>query len=296
MPKHLISTSQFNESKDLEPIFINADMMASPWKKTDPLYALRGRTVGLLFLENSTRTKASFQVAAQKLGCHTFNFDQTTSSLSKGESVEDTAKILSQYSDALVVRLRDHNLLEKICSSSSSPVINAGSNEHPTQAITDLYTIKKERGKIHGTNILIMGDLKYSRSVFSLINLLKLYKNIRIHLCAPVGFELPRQYLYDNIIYVENEPFNKVLPKVDVVYVTRPQNELHTEFDLMMTDFFFTEKDLALLRNDAIIMHPLPRNSEIAPAIDSDPRAAYFRQAKNGLYIRMAILQEIMKA
>lgn len=297
MSNHLISTSQFHEPKDLEPFFAHADLMANPWKKADPIYMLRGKVVGLVFLENSTRTKISFKVAAKRLGCHTFDFGVQQSSIQKGESLQDTIKVLEQYSDALVIRERNHSLLETFAKTSEIPIINAGSSEHPTQAINDLYTIKKEIGKIHGTNILLMGDLKYNRAIFSLINMLKMYSHIRIHLYSPAELRLPKEFFYENIIFVEEQDLTKLLPKIDVVYITRPQKELYPEglYEEVKNKYVFGEKELALLAKDAIIMHPLPRNNEIPRTLDSDKRAVYFRQVKNGMYIRMGILKELMR-
>lgn len=294
MLKNLISTSQFIEPKELDAIFTHADMLASPYKKIDPYYLLRGKIVGMLFLEKSTRTQSSFEIAIKKLGGQTYNFIPENSSLNKDESLDDTIKILSQYVDMLIIRCRDHSVIERTAAL-GIPVINAGSDEHPVQAITDIYTLKKETGKIHGSNILLMGDLKYNRSIASLINLLKLFKHVRLHLYSPPELSLPKPLFYENIIFIEEKDIKNTLSKVDAVYVTRLQKELYPDglYEHVKNGYSFGKNEIDLLKKDAIVMHPLPRNNELSCEIDTNPKAAYFRQAKNGLYTKMGILREV---
>ena len=291
---NIISSTQFKEPKDLDVIFSHTDMMMHPYKNIDPYYVLRGKVIGLLFLEKSTRTQSAFEIAAKKMGGLTYALNQDSSSIGKGESLNDTCMILSQYVDLLVLRHRDHEFITNL--KLNIPIINAGSTEHPTQAITDLYTIKKETGKIHGTKILLVGDLKYNRSIVSLLHFLKMYMHIRVYLLSPPELSLPKEYFYDNIIFVEETDIRKILPKVDVVYMTRPQKELYPDglYESIQNKYILDEKSLDLLSKDAIIMHPLPRNEEIPVMIDSDKRAVYFKQAKYGLYTKMAILREIL--
>jgi aspartate carbamoyltransferase len=211
------------------------------------------------------------------------------SSVTKGETLEDTIRTLECYADAIVLRHYDDDATERAVAVASVPIINAGNGaaEHPTQALLDLYTIQKERGTVDGLTVTMMGDLKFGRTVHSLTKLLRLY-DVRLRLVGPEALRMPRAYLADGD--TEHTDLDAVIADTDVLYVTRVQKErLPGAIDI---DFSYavTPEHMARARDDMVLMHPLPRVGEIPPSLDSDPRAAYFRQMRYGLFVRMALL------
>jgi aspartate carbamoyltransferase catalytic subunit len=222
------------------------------------------------------------------------------SSAIKGETLEDSVRIVGGYANAIVLRHPDIGAARRAANVSEVPVINAGdgAGEHPTQALLDLYTIREELGRIDDLHVCLAGDLRYGRTIHSLIYLLSLGRNIRVTLVSPEELMLPeeyKQYLDEHgMPFVETNWLGDTLGDVDVLYMTRVQKERFESpelYEQVRNKFVLAGDDLVLLNKSAIIMHPLPRVNEIAPAVDADPRAAYFRQARNGLPVRMALLQ-----
>lgn len=301
---HIISAKQF-DVRILDRLFRLAAKIERVDRKSQPQDLLKGKILAALFYEPSTRTRFSFESAMLKLGGSCISTENASlfSSVSKGETLQDTIKIISGYSDVIVIRHPEKGTAKEASEISSVPIINAGdgTREHPTQALLDLYTIKKELGKIDNLKIALVGDLLYGRTIHSLIYLLALYK-VKIYFVSPPQLKLPKEYKdylrQRSIALEELSDLKKVLNKIDVLYMTRIQKERFRskrEYEKLKGAYVIDKKALQKLSKKAIIMHPLPRVDEISPEIDSDPRAAYFRQAKNGLYIRMALLQMLLK-
>lgn len=304
--QHIITTQQLLKIDLVEEIFNLADKFKKldSQKKTSKI--LNNKLLATVFYEPSTRTRFSFESAMLKLGGGVVTTESAGhfSSAIKGESLEDTIRVLGGYVDAIVLRHPDVGASKKAVAVSQVPIINAGdgSDEHPTQALLDLYTIKKELGRINNFSIAMVGDLLYGRTIHSLIYLFSLCRDIKIFLVSPPELKLPVSYKTfikkQKIDFVETENLNDVLPQINILYVTRIQKERFGSvglYEKVKNSFVINKKNLKLLKKDAVIMHPLPRVSEINSEIDSDPRAAYFRQAQNGLYIRMALLDLVLR-
>jgi aspartate carbamoyltransferase catalytic subunit len=268
---------------------------------------LHKRIMATLFYEPSTRTRFSFETAMYRLGGSVISTENAAefSSVAKGETLEDTVRILNGYADVLVIRHYEVGSAKRAASVSRVPVINAGdgAGQHPTQALLDLYTIHKEIGSIDGLRIAMVGDLAQGRTVRSLAYLLSKFQNIRIYFVAPPLLKMKGDILdhlrEKNVWYAEETDLDKVLPEVNVVYQTRIQKERFgdriADYEACRGVYMINSDSLRLMKADAIVMHPLPRLDEIAMEVDSDPRAAYFRQAQNGLYVRMALLKMVLK-
>ena len=225
------------------------------------------------------------------------------SSAAKGETLEDTIRIVSGYADVIVLRHNEEGAAKRAAAVSSVPVINAGDGpgQHPTQALLDLYTIREELGRIDGIKVAMVGDLANGRTVRSLTYLLAKFKDMKIWFVAPpqvaMRDDLKKHLTEHHVPWVETEDLDAVLPEVDVVYQTRIQKERFTDpaaYLALKGVYRIDRRSLSLMRKYAIVMHPLPRVDEIAPEVDADPRAAYFRQARNGLQIRMALLDRLL--
>jgi aspartate carbamoyltransferase catalytic subunit len=300
--RHVVESQQFSRPL-LEELLDRADEM----KKQPHLFSGRlvGRVMAALFYEPSTRTRLSFEAAMLRLGGQTMGTDNARefSSAAKGETLEDTIRIVSGYADAIVLRHNEEGAAKRAAAVSSVPVINAGDGpgQHPTQALLDLYTIRDDLGHIDGIRIAMVGDLANGRTVRSLTYLLSKFRDIRICFVAPPQVAM-RKDIKDhldehNVPWFETQDLNVVLPQVDVVYQTRIQKERFTDeasYRAVKGVYRIDASTLAQMRKEAIVMHPLPRVDEIAPEVDSDPRAAYFRQARNGLWIRMALLERLL--
>jgi aspartate carbamoyltransferase catalytic subunit len=266
---------------------------------------LRGRILATLFFEPSTRPRFSFEAAMQKLGGGVLTAEnaRTNSSATKGESISDTVRVVSAYANVIAIRHYEEGAAEAASKISPVPIINAGdgSGEHPTQALADIYTIKKELGWLNGLRIALVGDLLYGRTIHSLLPMLSLYSGLTIDLISPSQLRLPlryREYLTEKgIPFHEGEKLEGVIEQADVAYITRVQSERFAsreEYDAVK-DVYVIDAEMAnRMKPEAIIMHALPRVNEISPDVDSNARAAYFRQAKNGLYIRMALLKYLL--
>lgn len=265
---------------------------------------LRGKIMATLFFEPSTRTRLSFETAMYKLGGSVIGFSgPEASSIMKGESLADTVRVVEKYADVIVLRHPAEGAARFAAEYAKVPVINAGSGaeEHPTQALLDLYTILKEKGRIDGLTIALMGDLKYGRTVHSLAYALSLY-NVKLVLVSPELLRMRREVLEDikgRVDVVEYTSIESVLPEVDVLYVTRIQKERFpdvTEYAKVKGSYKIDLNVLRRAKKDLIILHPLPRVDEIAVEVDSTPFAKYFQQVENGVYVRMALLALILGA
>lgn len=280
-------------------------------KKFDPAFVKRdrsnytiaqGKITGLLFFEPSTRTEQSFRSAAQKIGMGVIGFnDPEATSIHKGESFSDTIRILDSYSDVLVIRHPDSGAAKKAADVAEIPVINAGdgSNQHPTQTMLDLYTILKEVGKLDGISAAFMGDLKYGRTVHALSLALAHFKVSQIFISHPT-LRMPDEFIQVlNKIGVNYQEFDG-LPKdlkVDFLYQTRVQKERFTnlnEYKKIKDEFILDKSFKSYLDRGVKLMHPLPRVNEIDPVLDAHPNAIYFKQARNGLYVREALLALVL--
>ncbi len=297
---HILSTKQVTK-EFADEVLSRAEKMEAQCKRGKVKKVLEDKIVACIFFEPSTRTRLSFETAALKLGAQVISAEDATTngSTHKGETIEDTTKIISGYADVMVMRHFEKGSLEKAAIVSGIPVVNAGdgAHEHPTQGYLDLYTIYKEQKKLDGLTIAFVGDLKNSRTLHSLVPLLNLYKNNTFYFISPKELKLPADFTNEltekGINFVETENLKEALPNVDVLYMTRVQKERFNdlnEYERIKDTFLLKMEDLSFMKNTATIMHPLPRVNEIDHAIDSDPRAGYFRQAQNGLYVRMALL------
>ena len=293
--QHIISTAQFDRVT-LEKLFASATRMEKLHKSHKPSKILAGKVMAAIFYEPSTRTRLSFETAMLKLGGGVISTENAAefSSAIKGESIEDTIRIVGQYGDLIVLRHPEIGTAARAAKVAQVPIINAGDGvgEHPTQALLDLYTIKKELGKTENLTVAFVGDLLNGRTVHSLLDVLtRVYKN-KIYLVAPKKLQLP------SAKFETTEDLESVLPKIDVLYMTRIQKERFAslqEYDRIKNAFVLNTRLISKIKKKSIIMHPLPRVTEISPEVDSDPRAAYFRQAQNGLYMRMALLEMLLK-
>ncbi len=300
--RHIVESQQFSRAI-LEEVFARADEM-----KSQPHHfsgRLNGQLMAALFYEPSTRTRLSFEAAMLRLGGRTIGTDNARefSSAAKGETLEDTIRIVSGYADVIVLRHYEEGAARRAAAASSVPVINAGDGpgQHPTQALLDLYTIRDELGHVDGIRIAMVGDLANGRTVRSLTYLLSKFRDIRVWFVAPPAVamraDLKAHLDESQVPWAETEDLEAVLPQVDVVYQTRIQKERFTDeatYQAVKGVYRIDNRVLGLMRKQAIVMHPLPRVDEIAQEVDADPRAAYFRQARNGLFVRMALLDKVL--
>jgi aspartate carbamoyltransferase catalytic subunit len=279
------------------------DIIENPDKYSE---VCRHKKLATLFFEPSTRTRLSFEAAMYELGGNVLSVpDGGSSSAAKGESVADTAKTVSCYADIIAMRHPKEGAPLVAANNATVPVINAGDggHNHPTQTLTDLLTISREKGRLDNLTIGVCGDLKFGRTVHSLIEAMSRYTGIKFVLISPEELKLP-SYVKKDIIqknhidYQQTTDLEAVLPELDVLYMTRVQRErfLSEEEYLRLKDsYILTPEKMQLAKPDMIVMHPLPRVNEISVAVDDDPRACYFRQALNGKYVRMALILMLLK-
>ncbi|MDP3875173.1 MAG: aspartate carbamoyltransferase [bacterium] len=297
--KHIIESQQFDQDF-INKIFSIADNLE---KKTDN--SLRGKIIASLFYEPSTRTRFSFESAMLRLGGNVITTENAEkfSSAAKGETLEDSIRVIDSYADVIVLRHYENGASERAAKVSRVPVINAGdgTGQHPTQALLDLYTIKKELGKIDGITIAMIGDLKHGRTIRSLSYLLGKYKNIRIYFVSPralrVGNDIKNYLKKHKIFYEEIEDLESIIAKIDVLYQTRIQKERFKsdkDYKKFKGCYRIDSKSVARMKAKSIIMHPLPRIDEILLEVDKSPKAVYFKQAEYGLIIRMALLKYLL--
>lgn len=279
------------------------DIIANP-KKYENI--CKGKKLATLFFEPSTRTRMSFEAAMYELGGNVISMtDAASSSASKGESVSDTTKVVSCYADIIAMRHPKEGAAYVAAKAASIPVINAGDGGHchPTQTLADLLTIYREKGRFNDLTVGLCGDLKFGRTVHSLINALSRYSGIKFVLISPEELKLPSYVKRDsiknkNIPYVQTTDLEGVMPELDILYMTRVQRErfFNEEDYLRLKDsYILTPDKLENAKKDLTIMHPLPRVNEISVAIDDDPRACYFKQVLNGKYMRMALILKLLK-
>ena len=302
---HVLSTKQFSDRTLLEHLFAQAQNM----ERDDTFHTLpqrmRGRILATVFYEPSTRTRFSFEASMQKLGGGVITAENAreSSSAAKGETIEDSIRVIAGYADVIVLRHYLVGTAEAAAKVSPVPIINAGdgAGEHPTQALIDIYTMRKELGRIEGIRVALVGDLKHGRTIHSLLPLLCLYPNVTIDLISPPQLRMPEKYLEflreRGAAFAEHVELEGVIEKADVVYVTRVQQERFSsqaEYEAIRDVYVLNLETADSLKQQAIIMHALPRVNEIAPEVDANSRAAYFRQAKNGLYVRMALLDHLL--
>lgn len=277
--------------------------LAEQFEKNPNPRLLEGKLVATLFFEPSTRTRLSFETAVNRLGGRVIGFsDAATSSSSKGESLKDTIKMVSNYVDLIVMRHPIEGAARYASEVASVPVINAGdgANQHPTQTMLDLYSIKKTQGKLTDLTISMVGDLKYGRTVHSLLMAMR-YFNPRYNFVSPPELRIPEQYRTfckeNNIEYHEYEDMNQILNESDILYMTRVQQERFTdpvEYEKVRNTYSLHNNMLEGTKDNLRILHPLPRITEIAEDVDDNPKAYYFQQAKNGVYARQAVICSIL--
>ncbi len=265
-----------------------------------------GKKLATLFFEPSTRTRLSFEAAMYELGGNVLGFSEAASSSSaKGESVSDTVKVVGYYADIIAMRHPKEGAPLVASMSAGIPVINAGDggHNHPTQTLTDLLTINREKGRFNNLTIGFCGDLKFGRTVHSLIGALSRYENVKIVLVSPKELTVP-EYIKEevlrakNIEFVETTSLEEVMPELDILYMTRVQRERffnEQDYIRLKDSYILTPEKLELAKPDMCVLHPLPRVNEIAVSVDNDPRAKYFEQAKNGKYIRMALILKLLE-
>lgn len=306
--KHVYEAQQFDRGL-LDTVFEVADDMRRDVAEGGRRYgrALANKIMASLFYEPSTRTRFSFEAAMLRLGGSIITTENARefSSAAKGESLYDSTRIINGYADIIVMRHHEAGSAEKAAQVSTAPVINAGdgAGQHPTQALLDLYTIKAHFHEINNLKVAMVGDLKYGRTVRSLSYLLTKYSGVRIFFVSPSVCRMEsdiKSYLEKaGIPWEEKTDLDTVLPLVDCVYMTRIQRErfiVPEDYDEAVGKYILTLDKMRRMKPDAIIMHPLPRLNEIPQEVDDDPRAYYFEQAQNGLYIRMALLYLLLTA
>ncbi len=300
--KDILSVKQFTR-EDLAYIFEVAHEMREMVSRVGSFDLLKGKILANLFYEPSTRTSSSFTAAMERLGGSVIPINEVRySSVSKGESLPDTVRTLECYADVIVLRHPEVGASAQAAEAARKPVINAGDGvgEHPTQALLDFFTIREELGVTEGLTVTMLGDLKYGRTVHSLARLLSLY-GARINYVSPEILKMPAEIFAEvkqkGITQTEHTRLEDVLGETDVLYVTRIQKERFEnldEYEKVKGLYVITPETLKLAKQKMIVMHPLPRVGEISPDLDSDPRAAYFRQMEYGLYVRMALLAMVL--
>lgn len=301
--RHLMSPLDFSVEELDQLLDLASDIEKHPEKYA---HACDGKKLATLFYEPSTRTRLSFEAAMMNLGGNIFGFSSAeSSSAAKGESVSDTIRMISCYADICAMRHPKEGAPMVASAVSSIPVINAGDggHQHPTQTLTDLLTIRSLKGRLDNLTIGLCGDLKFGRTVHSLVRALARYKNITFIFISPEELKIP-SYIKEDVLeaqgipYQESERIEDVMPDLDILYMTRVQQErFFNEADyIRLKDFYIlNNKKMKLAKEDMIVMHPLPRVNEISIEVDKDPRAAYFRQVQYGVYVRMALILTLLE-
>ncbi len=302
--KHLLSPLDLSVDELDKLLDVAEDIAADPSKYA---HVMDGKKLATLFYEPSTRTRLSFEAAMLNLGGSVLGFSSAdSSSAAKGESVADTIRVISCYADICAMRHPKEGAPLVASIHSRIPVINAGDggHQHPTQTLTDLMTIRALKGHFDGLTIGLCGDLKFGRTVHSLINSLVRYNNIHFILISPKELRVP-DYIREDVLTAKGVEFeevtslDEVMPKLDILYMTRVQKErfFNEEEYLRMKDYYIlTKEKMALAKDDMLVLHPLPRVNEISVEVDDDPRAAYFKQAQYGVYVRMALIMYLLDA
>ena len=301
--KHLLNPMDFSVDEIDRLLELAADIEANPQKYA---HVCDGKKLATLFYEPSTRTRLSFEAAMLNLGGSVLGFaDADSSSAAKGESVSDTIRVVSCFADICAMRHPKEGAPLVASTKSSIPVINAGDggHQHPTQTLTDLMTIRALKGRLDHLTVGLCGDLKFGRTVHSLIHALSRYTGIRFVLISPPELRVP-SYIKDDVLaarliaYREVENLDDAIPELDILYMTRVQRErfFNEEDYIRMKDCYILDKQkMKLAREDMYVLHPLPRVNEISVEVDQDPRAAYFRQVQYGVYVRMALIMTLLE-
>lgn len=299
--RNLISITDFSVEEIDKMIKVAGDIMTNPDKYID---ICKGKKLATLFFEPSTRTRLSFEAAMLELGGSVLGFSEaSSSSASKGESVSDTIRTVGCYADIIAMRHPKEGAPVVAARRTTVPIINGGDggHHHPTQTLTDLLTITREKGRLNNLTVGLCGDLKFGRTVHSLIEAMLRYENVKFVLIAPPELRVP-QYIIDMLekagaVYEQVETMEAVMPELDILYMTRVQRErfFNEEDYIRLKDTYILNMEkLANAKKDLAILHPLPRVNEISVEVDDDPRAAYFRQALCGKYIRMALILNLL--
>ncbi len=300
--RHLMSPLDFSVDELDRLLNLANDIEKYPQKYA---HACEGKKLATCFYEPSTRTRLSFEAAMLNLGGSVLGFSSAdSSSAAKGESVSDTLRIISCYADICAIRHPKEGAALVASQKSQIPVINAGDggHQHPTQTLTDLLTIRSLKGRLDNMTIGLCGDLKFGRTVHSLINALIRYPNIRFILISPEELRIP-SYIREDVLNANNIPFTEVerlddaMPDLDILYMTRVQKERffnEEDYVRLKNYYILTKTQMELAKEDMLVLHPLPRVNEISVEVDDDPRAAYFKQAQYGVYVRMALILTLL--
>ena len=300
--RHLMSPLDFSVDELDRLLSLANDIEKYPQKYA---HACEGKKLATCFYEPSTRTRLSFEAAMLNLGGSVLGFSSAdSSSAAKGESVSDTLRIISCYADICAIRHPKEGAALVASQKSQIPVINAGDggHQHPTQTLTDLLTIRSLKGHLDNMTIGLCGDLKFGRTVHSLINALIRYPNIRFILISPEELRIP-SYIREDVLNANNIPFTEVerldeaMPDLDILYMTRVQKERffnEEDYVRLKNYYILTKAQMELAKEDMLVLHPLPRVNEISVEVDDDPRAAYFKQAQYGVYVRMALILTLL--
>ena len=300
--RHLLNPLDFSVEEIDQLLDLASDIEANPAKYA---HVCDGKKIATLFYEPSTRTRLSFEAAMLNLGGRVLGFASAdSSSASKGESVADTIRVISCFADICAMRHPKEGAPMVASLHSSIPVINAGDggHQHPTQTLTDLMTIRSLKGRLNNLTVGLCGDLKFGRTVHSLISALVRYPDIKFVLISPPELRIP-EYIREDVLRANNIEFKEVgnldeaMPELDILYMTRVQKErfFNEEDYVRLKDFYvLTKEKMELAKPDMLVLHPLPRVNEIAVEIDDDPRAAYFKQAQFGVYVRMALILTLL--
>ncbi|MBO4478937.1 MAG: aspartate carbamoyltransferase [Clostridia bacterium] len=301
--KSLIDICDLTREEIAEMITVAEDIIRRPAKYAKKC---KGKKIATLFFEPSTRTRLSFEAAMYELGGNVLPVPgEALSSAAKGESIADTVRVISSYADIIAMRSPKEGAAFVAARSANVPIINAGDGGHchPTQTLADLLTIYREKGTFDNLTVGFCGDLKYGRTVHSLITALSRYNNVKIVLISPKELILPN-YVKIGVIeksgmeYYETDDLEKAIPDLDILYMTRIQRERFedkSEYDRLKDAYVLTEEKMKAAKKDACVMHPLPRVNEISVKVDDDPRACYFKQVENGKYIRMALILKLLQ-
>ena len=301
--RHLIDIMELSTEEIQQLIDCAMDIIANPKKYAE---ACHGKKLATLFFEPSTRTRLSFEAAMYELGGNVLGFSEAqSSSASKGESVSDTVSVVSCYADVIAMRHPKEGAPLVASMKASIPVINAGDggHNHPTQTLADLLTIYREKGRFENLTIGLCGDLKFGRTVHSLISAMSRYAGVKFVMISPEELRVPRYIISDvlepnNIPYEEVRSLEKAMPELDILYMTRVQRERffnEADYIRLKDTYILTPEKLRTAKADLNILHPLPRVNEISVAVDDDPRACYFKQALNGKYMRMALILKLLE-
>ncbi|MEI6274863.1 MAG: aspartate carbamoyltransferase [Prolixibacteraceae bacterium] len=297
--KSLISITDFSKEEYLKIMELSAKFEANPNQQL-----LKGKVIATLFFEPSTRTRLSFETAINRLGGKIIGFsDSNSSSVSKGESLHDTIRMVSNYADMIIMRHPLEGSARYAAEVSDVPVINAGdgANQHPSQTLLDMYSIMKTQGRLDDINLFMVGDLKYGRTVHSLLMAMSQFQNPIFNFVAPPELAMPDEYKLflsnRGIRYFEHLEFNEIINQADIIYMTRVQKERFidpVEYEKVKNVYILKNEMLENTKPNVKILHPLPRINEIHTNVDTNPKAYYFTQARNGVFTRMAIISHLL--